>query len=66
MEFIKDHWWIIIVLLPVGVIMNGYRSLKQINHKKYRENKPHLPLYHDLNNKEEDEKDDSLTKNSNL
>ncbi|MGP4132626.1 hypothetical protein OJE16_24115 [Pantoea tagorei] len=34
MEFIKDYWWILVILLLVGVLMNVYKDLKRIDHKK--------------------------------
>lgn len=35
MEFIKDYWWLIMVLLLVGFLLNGIRDLKKINYKHY-------------------------------
>ncbi|MEQ4545996.1 MAG: hypothetical protein ABN490_22430, partial [Pantoea agglomerans] len=31
MEFIKDYWWILVILLMVGVLMNVYKDLKRID-----------------------------------
>ncbi|WP_213419016.1 YpfN family protein, partial [Bacillus subtilis] len=39
MEFIKDYWWILVILLMVGVLMNVYKDLKRIDHKKFMDNK---------------------------
>ncbi|MBZ6387124.1 MULTISPECIES: YpfN family protein [Pantoea] len=57
MEFIKDYWWIIVILLLVGVLMNVYKDLKRIDHKKYMANKPDLPPHRDFNDKWDDDDD---------
>jgi hypothetical protein len=55
MEFIKDYWWILVILLMVGVLMNVYKDLKRIDHKKFMDNKPDLPPHRDFNDKWDDD-----------
>ena len=33
MEWLKEYWWVIVILLMVGVLMNVYKDLKRIDHK---------------------------------
>lgn len=54
MEFIKEYWWILVM---VGILMNVYKDLKRIDHKKFLENKPKLPPHRDFNHKWDDEDD---------
>ncbi len=35
MEFFKEYWWILVILLMVGILMNVYKDLKRIDHKKF-------------------------------
>lgn len=37
MELIKNYWWLIIVLLLVGLLLNGIRDLKKMNYSRYIE-----------------------------
>jgi hypothetical protein len=55
MEFIKDYWWILVILLMVGVLMNVYKDLKRIDNKKFMDNKPDLPPHRDFNDKWDDD-----------
>lgn len=55
MEWLKEHWWILIIVLMVGVLMNVYKDLKRIDHKKYLNNKPDLPPHRDFNHKWDDD-----------
>lgn len=57
MEWLKTHWWILIILIMVGLLMNVYKDLKRIDVKKYLDNKPKLPPHRDFNNKWDDEDD---------
>lgn len=59
MEWLKEYWWVIVILLMVGVLMNVYKDLKRIDHKKkkYMDNKPDLPPHRDFNDKWDDDDD---------
>lgn len=43
MEWLKEYWWVLVILLMVGILLNVYKDLKRIDPKKYMENKPDLP-----------------------
>lgn len=58
MEWVKEHWWILIILFMVGLLVNVYKDLKRIDVKKYLDNKPKLPPHRDFNDKWDDEEDD--------
>ncbi|MBT0727660.1 YpfN family protein [Rosenbergiella australiborealis] len=58
MEWVKEHWWILIILFMVGLLVNVYKDLKRVDVKKYLENKPKLPPHRDFNDKWDDEDDD--------
>ena len=45
------------ILLMVGILMNVYKDLKRIDHKKFMDNKPTLPPHRDFNDKWDDEDD---------
>lgn len=57
MEWLKEYWWLIIIVLLVGVLMNVYKDLKRVDPQKYMANKPKLPPHRD-NNAKWDEDDD--------
>ncbi|MXP67272.1 hypothetical protein [Pantoea sp. Aalb] len=42
MELLKDYWWIFILALIIGVLINTYEDLKKIDYKKYITNKNDL------------------------
>lgn len=54
---VKEYWWILVIVLMVGVLMNVYKDLKRIDHKKFLDNKPELPPHRDFNDKWDDEDD---------
>ncbi|PLR36843.1 hypothetical protein CYR55_11635 [Chimaeribacter californicus] len=56
MHWIADYWWIFLVIL-VGIILNGIKELRRLDHKRFLNNKPELPPHRD-NNAEWDEDDD--------
>ncbi|MBT0723890.1 YpfN family protein [Rosenbergiella sp. S61] len=58
MEWVKEHWWILIILFMVGLLVNVYKDLKRVDVKKYLDNKPKLPPHRDFNDKWDDEEDD--------
>ncbi|MBT0720348.1 YpfN family protein [Tatumella sp. TA1] len=58
MEWIKEYWWVLIILFMVGLLVNVYKDLKRVDVKKYLDNKPKLPPHRDFNDKWDDEDDD--------
>ena len=61
MNGLADYWWIILILL-VGIILNGIKELYRIDHKLFLANKPELPPHRD-NNAQWDDDDDGPDKN---
>ncbi|MBN7122739.1 MULTISPECIES: YpfN family protein [Erwinia] len=55
MEWLKEYWWLLVIVLMVGVLMNVYKDLKRIDPKKYMANKPDLPPHRDFNDKWDDD-----------
>ncbi|WP_241574665.1 YpfN family protein [Rosenbergiella nectarea] len=58
MEWVKEYWWVLIILFMVGLLVNVYKDLKRVDVKKYLDNKPKLPPHRDFNDKWDDEDDD--------
>jgi len=56
MEWIKDYWWIILIVLA-GIIISGVKELNRVDVKKYLNDKPEVPPHRD-NNAEWDNDDD--------
>ncbi len=56
MQWLADYWWIILILL-VGMILNGIKELRRLDHKRFLDNKPELPPHRD-NNVQWDDEDD--------
>lgn len=56
MRWLADYWWIILILLA-GIIINGIKELRRLDHKSFLNNKPELPPHRD-NNAEWDDDDD--------
>ncbi|TPG63264.1 YpfN family protein [Ewingella americana] len=56
MEWIKDYWWIILIILA-GIIISGVKELSRVDVKKYLNDKPEVPPHRD-NNAEWDNDDD--------
>lgn len=56
MELIKEYWWVILILL-FGIILNGIKELRRLDHKKFLQNKPEVPPHRD-NNAQWDDEDD--------
>ncbi|AAM84997.1 putative membrane protein [Yersinia pestis biovar Microtus str. 91001] len=56
MQWLADYWWIILILL-VGMILNGIKELRRLDHKRFLDNKPELPPHRD-NNAQWDDEDD--------
>lgn len=57
MEWVKEYWWILIILFMVGLLVNVYKDLKRVDVKKYLDNKPELPPHRDFNHKWDEEDD---------
>lgn len=57
MEWIKSHWWLLIILFMVGLLVNVYKDLKRVDTQKYLDNKPKLPPHRDCNDKWDDDDD---------
>ena len=60
MEWLIKHWWILVLVFLVGVIINVIKDLNRVDHKKFLNNKPDLPPLRDFNDKLDD--DDDWTK----
>ncbi|MDU6410490.1 MAG: YpfN family protein [Yersiniaceae bacterium] len=56
MHWIADYWWIFLVIL-VGIILNGIKELRRLDHKRFLNNKPELPPHRDNNAQWDDEED---------
>ncbi|MFZ4834577.1 YpfN family protein [Rouxiella sp. Mn2063] len=56
MEWIKDYWWIVLVILA-GILISGIKELSRVDVKKYLADKPEIPPHRD-NNAEWDDEDD--------
>ncbi|AHG18962.1 hypothetical protein Z042_04595 [Chania multitudinisentens RB-25] len=56
MHWLTDYWWVILVIL-VGIVLNGIKELRRLDHKKFLANKPELPPHRDNNAKWDDEED---------
>ncbi len=56
MRWLADYWWIILILLA-GIIINGIKELRRLDHKSFLNNKPELPPHRD-NNAQWDDDDD--------
>lgn len=58
MEWLKDYWWIILVLLA-GIIYNAIKDLKKLNYDEYLKKKNIKPIPY------EDDEDDDWPKKKN-
>ncbi|HGM5490391.1 TPA: YpfN family protein [Serratia fonticola] len=56
MHWLADYWWIVLVIL-VGMVINGIKELRRLDHRKFLANKPELPPHRDNNAKWDDEED---------
>lgn len=43
MEWLISHWWILVLVFLVGVMINVIKDLNRVDHKKFLANKPDLP-----------------------
>lgn len=57
MEWLINHWWIIVPIFLAGVIVSAVKDLMHLNYKKYLINKPQLPPHRDCNDKWDDDDD---------
>jgi len=62
MEWLSRYWWIIILVVMLGVFINIIKDLSRIDPKKYLANKPELPPHRDNNDKWDDDDDDKPQK----
>ncbi|HDL7146766.1 TPA: YpfN family protein [Yersinia enterocolitica] len=56
MHWLADYWWVVLIIL-VGMILNGIKELRRLDHKKFLSNKPEIPPHRD-NNAQWDDDDD--------
>ncbi|QCR35354.1 YpfN family protein [Nissabacter sp. SGAir0207] len=56
MHWIADYWWVFLIIL-VGIILNGIKELRRLDHKRFLNNKPEIPPHRD-NNAQWDDEDD--------
>lgn len=61
MHWLADYWWVVLIIL-VGMILNGIKELRRLDHKKFLSNKPEIPPHRD-NNAQWDDDDDWPDKN---
>lgn len=57
MHWITDYWWIIIILLLIGIIWSAVKQMQKIDPKRFLDNKPKLHPHRDFNDKWDDEDD---------
>ncbi|MEA1065653.1 YpfN family protein [Apirhabdus apintestini] len=57
MEWLEKYWWIIVLVLLLGIFINVIKDLKRVDPKKYMANRPKLPPHRDFNDKWDDEDD---------
>ena len=57
MEWLIKHWWILVLVFLVGVIINVIKDRNRVDHKKFLNNKPDLPPHRDFNDKWDDDDD---------
>lgn len=62
MEWLKEYWWILVLVILLGVFINVIKDLSRIDPKKYLDNKPQLPPHRDNNASWDD--DDNWPKKS--
>ncbi|MFP1934085.1 YpfN family protein [Lonsdalea quercina] len=56
MAWLADYWWIILLIL-VGMLINGIKDLRRVDYKRFLKDKPELPPHRD-NNAQWDEEDE--------
>ncbi|AJJ11657.1 hypothetical protein CH64_1401 [Yersinia rohdei] len=56
MHWLADYWWIFLILLA-GIILNGVKELRRLDHKRFLNNKPELPPHRDNNAQWDDDED---------
>lgn len=56
MHWLADYWWIILILL-FGMILNGIKELRRLDHKQFLAHKPKLPPHRDNNAQWDDDED---------
>uniref|UniRef100_A0A3B0MK33 Uncharacterized protein n=1 Tax=Arsenophonus endosymbiont of Trialeurodes vaporariorum TaxID=235567 RepID=A0A3B0MK33_9GAMM len=57
MHWITDYWWIIIILLLIGIIWSAVKQMQKIDPKRFLDNNPKLFPHRDFNDKWDDEDD---------
>lgn len=57
MEWLINHWWILVLVFLVGVMINVIKDLNRVDPKKYLDNKPDLPPHRNFNSKWDDDDD---------
>ena len=62
MTWLADYWWIILVIL-VGIFINGIKALNKINYKGSLNDPSKLPPHRDNNAQWDKEDDDEWNKN---
>ncbi|MGM3174892.1 YpfN family protein [Dickeya lacustris] len=48
MGWLADYWWVVLLVL-LGMIMNGIKALSRLDHKRFLNDKPPLPPHRDNN-----------------
>lgn len=62
MKWLADYWWIILIIL-VGIIINGIKALNKVNYKGSLSDPSKLPSHRDNNAQWDKEDDDEWNKN---
>ena len=45
MEWLKDYWWVIVIIL-IGIFINTIKALNKLNYKSYLEKKKGIKPIH--------------------
>lgn len=53
--WLRNYWWVIFVILLIGVIYNSYKDMMHIDVKKFLKNRPQSPPHRDFNHKWDDD-----------
>ncbi|RJL52531.1 YpfN family protein [Pectobacterium carotovorum] len=61
MAWLADYWWIILIVL-IGMLINGIKELRNVDHTRFLLNKPKLPPHRDNNDKWDKEDEDDWPK----
>lgn len=55
MAWLADYWWLLVLLFPLGVMINVIKGLSRLDYKKYLANRQKPPEHGDCNDKWDDD-----------